>query len=517
MPAFLASWSPQDYVLRLTGTSGDDTATVLQANGLVQVPGAGNIQVKVNGQVVGAAAALPSNQIVRVTADGYAGKDSVSMVTIPCYDSRDYSVHHPLALEAYGGSGNDTLKGDAFYAAKDRLDGRSGDDRLEGGGGDVTLIGGADNDQLVGGHGNDTLDGGSGNDFLFGDYGTSMHPDTYRALTNTAAQKGGYDTLRGGTGNDYLWGEGGNDTLYGQGGNDQLYGGWGNDGLFGGSHDDNLYGEYGADRLLVWAPVLSDLAYTTLHGVEAEDAVITFKDTTGTQTVNTRLTVDPDVPGLPNYSKVLPMRYGSASWAEAEVEQIDVGLKFMHEATNNTTLLKDSAGRNTVLQRYGEYIPYTATDTGGLLVEEQRAANGFSAGAWNLGASGLAYTSAGVRSGADWMAVTAVHELAHNWDTESVFWGMWLDQSGWVARPGTASAPAGKSISGNGGWFHDTAAVFYRDNTMDNYSKWSPEEDWATTFEAYFLNQEGKLSATKATQLAGKFAFIDAFLESKST
>lgn len=80
------------------------------------------------------------------------------------------------------------------------------------------------------------------------------------------------------------------------------------------------------------------------------------------------------------------------------------------------------------------------------------------------------------------------------------------------ARTGTASAPVGKSVSGNGAWFYDTNGKFARD-----YSTWSPYEDWTTTFEAYIQNTRGELPAAKAAELAGKFEIIDAFLASKRT
>lgn len=464
VPAFLASWSPQDLVLRLTGTNGDDTATVLQANGVVQVVGAGAIQVKVNGQVVGAAGALPSTQIVKVVADGYDRDDTVSVVTIPFNDSRDYSLHRPLALEAYGGRGNDTLKGDNFYVVKDTLDGGSGDDRLEGNGGDDTLTGGADIDTLVGGMGNDTLDGGTGNDWLFGDSGTSMHPDTYRALNTTAAKKGGNDTLRGGDGNDYLWGEGGNDTLYGQGGNDRLYGGWGNDGLFGGSHYDVLEGEGGADRLLVWEPVLSDLAYTTLNGVQTEDAVVRFRDGKAGTYKNTVHT--------------------AGSWNPADIETMDGALRWLHERTGNTKLLERATGSDLVFVRLG-------------------GRNG-QATAWNAGGAELIYCPDNMLSltPARVQAVT-VHEIGHNWDTENPKWTQFMAISGWTQTPQSGSEWC-KGGDDDENWWYKCNAEF-----VSGYAKTNPREDFAECLEAIF---EGNTDA-----IPMKTALINSWLDSISS
>jgi hypothetical protein len=264
--------------------------------------------------------------------------------------------------------------------------------------------------------------------------------------------------------------------------------------------------------------VLSDLADTTLHGVETQDAKVVFRDTFTTSTVSTTLAIDLDAPGRANYATGVPMRYAAASWNPSEIEQIDGGLAWLHEQVGSTALLKDSAGRNTVISRYGEYIPWSLTDANrdgrtdanGMIVEEARAANNFSAGAWNLGSGGLAFTAAGIRGGTDYLTKTAIHELAHNWDAESVFWGMWLDLSGWEPSNGRSTPPPGKVPSGDGAWFHNANAKFAED-----YGKWSPSEDWTTTFEAYFEYTRGTLSANKAADLADKFEFIEAFLESK--
>lgn len=92
-----------------------------------------------------------------------------------------------VQMEAYGGSGNDTLYGtdrnDTLYG--DKADGVSGfptitdvafnsdtvtdgDDVIHGYGGDDSIDGGGGNDQLFGGDAADTLTGGDGNDFLYG-------------------------------------------------------------------------------------------------------------------------------------------------------------------------------------------------------------------------------------------------------------------------------------------------------------------------------------------------------------
>lgn len=67
------------------------------------------------------------------------------------------------SVEAFGGSGNDTLLGSS---ADDQLLGQSGDDYLSGGIGNDTLIGGAGHDILEGSAGHDLLRGGFGADIF---------------------------------------------------------------------------------------------------------------------------------------------------------------------------------------------------------------------------------------------------------------------------------------------------------------------------------------------------------------
>jgi len=75
---------------------------------------------------------------------------------------------------AIGGSGNDTIRGNAVAntlnggAGNDTLWGDAGDDTLWGEGGDDTLRGGDGADMLYGGAGNDRFEGDPGNDFFDG-------------------------------------------------------------------------------------------------------------------------------------------------------------------------------------------------------------------------------------------------------------------------------------------------------------------------------------------------------------
>ena len=165
-----------------------------------------------------------------------------------------------VAIEnVVGGSGNDTLIGDA---AGNGLAGGGGNDTLTGNDGNDILRGGAGDDLLfgaAGGAGNDTLDGGadidrvtfSGADarvtvnlaagFATGDasVGTdivvNVEDVTGSFYSDILTGDGAANSLLGLDGNDVINGGGGNDTLAGDGGGDVLNGGAGDDMLTGGN------------------------------------------------------------------------------------------------------------------------------------------------------------------------------------------------------------------------------------------------------------------------------------------
>ena len=113
------------------------------------------------------------------------------------YNALQYQGDSRSLIEnAFGGSGNDTIYGNA---ADNYLKGNGGDDLMSANHNwwDQTPVG------------NDTFDGGDGNDTLLGYQGN--------------------DSLLGGTGDDSITGLAGNDTLFGGLGNDSLDGGAGYD------------------------------------------------------------------------------------------------------------------------------------------------------------------------------------------------------------------------------------------------------------------------------------------------
>jgi len=90
--------------------------------------------------------------------------------------------------------------------------------------------------EAYGGSGNDTINGGSDDDTLYGDKANSFTGNPVIASVTLAS----YDTQ--GDGDDIIFGYGGNDTIEGNGGDDQLHGGDGSDTIDGGAGSDFLYG-----------------------------------------------------------------------------------------------------------------------------------------------------------------------------------------------------------------------------------------------------------------------------------
>ena len=200
-----------------------------------------------------------------------------------------YTIAYGVVIEnAYGGSGNDEITGNAAAnilsggAGEDQIFGNDGNDRIRGGADDDYLSGGGDNDLLRGQSGNDTLYGNYGNDILLGEsggdvlsggqgidraqYSTSSDgvvADLQNASINTGDAAGDTyisierlsgsafnDNLRGDDVNNHLWGQDGDDKLYGRLGDDNLYGGNGNDLLTGGFGNDRMRGGEGADTFV---------------------------------------------------------------------------------------------------------------------------------------------------------------------------------------------------------------------------------------------------------------------------
>ncbi|SFL19069.1 Hemolysin-type calcium-binding repeat-containing protein [Pseudovibrio ascidiaceicola] len=167
-------------------------------------------------------------------------------------------------ITAYGGKGNDTLKGtkdhaDTLYGGggNDELIGYYGDDHIDGGEDADRIFGGSGADLLIGGKGNDTIWGGASGDTL--DSANEMHGGEgddiiYGAVWELTTDN--IDIAYGGSGDDEIRGYDGNDILDGGTGADVIYGGTGNDIISSGSLkdqavSDQLWGGSGADMFII--------------------------------------------------------------------------------------------------------------------------------------------------------------------------------------------------------------------------------------------------------------------------
>ncbi len=195
-----------------------------------------------------------------------------------------------------GGSGNDTLTGDAENnlikggPGNDTIDGGDGDDEIHGGEGNDTLTGGDGDDKVYGENGDDVLYEGNaenGADLLFCGAGTDLidYSDRSENLTVTMlsgandGEQGEGDNiytdcenLNGGSGDDHLTGNNLANVIDGGDGDDVMNGGAGNDTFLQGSGDDGadtIYGGAGVD--LVDYSLRTNNLHLTMTGTAADD------------------------------------------------------------------------------------------------------------------------------------------------------------------------------------------------------------------------------------------------------
>ena len=385
-----------------------------------------------------------------------------------------------------GGAGNDTILGgagvDTVYGGNgnDVIDGGTGEDFIYAGNGSDTAVGGAGDDRIRGGFGNDDLDGGGGNDGVFGDSGD----DVLRGSAGSDSIFGGQgnDELYGGSQNDQLHGDQGDDVIHGDAGDDNLYGGTGSDVLRGLDGDDGLFGGLGGvdrleggrddDRLLSRVDAngrLEDLVIAWSN----DDAIVRFRDLVQhTVLIN----------GVGNVT------FSAGAWTDREITDIDVALRNLQRETGNTNLLKSHQGVSTTLQRAGNPIG-THLDIGGL------NDNGV-----------ITLTNNSVHNLPRALAVV-YHEIGHNWDqsSENSTVNSFYAISNW-----RNSGAAGYTLSSGGNNWHyrDSADGFARP-----YGTWSPFEDYATTWETYFMSKYHGTNGWRGTDnvVSAKIANLDRF------
>jgi len=388
----------------------------------------------------------------------------------------------------YGGPGRDTLHGGS---AGDVIHGNGDDDWLYGGLGDDVLYGDADNDWLFGEDHSDTLWGGMGNDHLYGMDGD----DWLYGEDGVDELNGGFhnDRLYGGDGSDTLWGAAGDDTLMGQGGLDRLHGGAANDALFGGIDGlgDLMWGDAGHDRFLVEEGIAERLVDQTHVDVQ-----IGFGDGPG---------------GVMTFSgHTATYDFGAGRWLDDEVEVVDLAFAQLVARTGNNRLLETAAGDELRFERWGDQL-----------------AGPGNIGGWSDPVDGtIALTQNRFDEGDSEVIRTVFHEIGHKWDDENPDWEGFMALSGWA--PGS-EMPDGVE---DDDWFVDATGTLWvhaEDEVVDwwylgtatfarPYGHWNPEEDFACSFAAYFMDQAGlAYPGGGAADIPEKVAFLDGFLDTMSS
>lgn len=287
------------------------------------------------------------------------------------------------------------------------------------------------------------------------------------------------DVIRGGAGNDTIvagnaadeiFGDAGDDVLHGGDGNDRLRGGHGVDKLFGGPGHDGLFGgvEDGAQDFLVGGSGADRLLSPWNEFVESEDTLIRLKSSPAR---------DANIYGFAG------SKYTAGTWSDAKVLQVDQALHNVHMTLGQTTLLKHG-GASMTLFAIGDLIGVPSN---------------FTLWGWNDYTTNAIYLTNAAFANPSTTLHAVYHELAHNWDErdENAFIPAFHSISRWDEQ--FAVGDTASHADGDNWYFRDTSTNFARD-----YGMWSPYEDYATTWESYFMNKfhGGSSNRTIASKIA---------------
>lgn len=321
--------------------------------------------------------------------------------------------------------------------------------------------------------------GGDGSDRFVNNYSVPTEAwgnggDDYLEGANAA------DTLLGGDGKDTLKGFGGNDRLYGGDGIDKLYGMEGNDSLYGGgtTSRDELWGGAGRDRFLTQdGDVIKD--GSGINSFSGDDVQIRFADSS------------------------------SATWSNTEIRVLDEAFQRLYDMTGSNRLLRDSGSTEPLTITQEDTVePGSNTDPW------QKNDVWYSGPWWNRTEHRDLRTVARKISIDEWnensesenaaRRDTLVHEFGHSWDNEHSNWNTWLSLSGWRSSAPSSADASKYSKSLDGKWWYLKTASFVRD-----YGRTNPYEDFATSWEKYFIqrfstpNTKGMstLSSAKASHI----------------
>ena len=176
---------------------------------------------------------------------------------------------------------------------------------------------------------------------------------------------------------------------------------------------------------------------------------------------------------------------GGQAWTDADIERVDSALAVLHRETRDTVLLK-TAGRGMVPP-----LPLTFVRQGG-------NDRGYNDGSVHL-------TNQQFNNGDNWLRGYVLHEVGHNWESGAGGnWATFQGYSGW-----TTADPHSTAYTHSGGWWYLTSSGFASD-----YAKTDPQEDYAESFSAYFMQRAGwsYYNGPGAGAIPGKMAFFQAWV-----
>lgn len=367
-----------------------------------------------------------------------------------------------------GGSGNDRIVNDTDLPSF--LYGDTDHD---------TLIGGSNRDVFVGGPGHDTLNGRGGDDTyryagiahlgvdeILGEpldgvdtldfsglpsaVQIALDDPSWRQVNDLLWLKlarGAIENVVGTPYNDSLVGDERDNTLFGLGGNDGLFGGWGADRLIGGEDVDRfLTLDQDPDEFTDQDSGSFGTFGSSLVGLAGGEVLTWFESPSNGTSINGEA-------------------YRAQSWTSSEIILVDQALELIQRHTESSRFLKTMYGHPLRFIRAGDAVDGSASQSGANL-----------GGRITLVQNAFDYGRLATYS-------TVFHEIGHNWDEEGLYWQEFLELSGWTNMPPGTS---GFSKSIDGQWWHANNARF-----AETYGRENPVEDFATSFEAYFMQRAG--------------------------
>ncbi len=171
---------------------------------------------------------------------------------------------------------------------------------------------------------------------------------------------------------------------------------------------------------------------------------------------------------------------------------MDAALSILHQVTGNTTLLElQGGGMLKFLKNNGSGVGF------------------------NTSGQSITLTDSVLNNNRTWEIGYILHEIGHNWDTESPIYTRHMAVNGWTQTNPNSSAFARIDKYGQTWW--------YRKGTefASGYAATHPLDDFGESFAAYFLQRAGlpwySGDGTGATAIPNKIALMDEWVRSISS